>query len=839
MESHMPKHFLVVLTLVFTLAAPAFAVDCPSVTWSQLQGLTGYTDWVENLQPIDYDHDGKLDLVGSIRSNNTGISTLHSWHGVGNGTFEVPVSLGTTDVLDIEVANVNNDAYADLIGASYNLKFWVRFGNATGFDPPIYRNVDYTVYDISVIDLGNDSYPDLLVSSFVSGIFVLYQGTGDGSFIEVQRQTVGNTEYVTGNVAADFDADGRLDVAVSRRGSETVAVYFRNLDGTFTAPVLRPTGSFPNDVQKADFNEDGLPDLASTNWDNGTIDVFLNLGSRNFASRLTLSGSKPGSRGGMDPFKLVDVNGDGHVDILGGGINGSWMVTYLGRGNGTFASGSWFFPGDGIASIATGDFNGDTDLDVALGTFGELYIAEFTCATQVNGYSVSPVVSTSQNAPLRARVSGIAADTPLPLGTVTFKEGVTDLGTVNVDATGLAQLDLAGLSNGDHTITAVFSGNSTLGAATSASFVQKVTSATTTTTFAFPPAGSVYGTPFTFNVRINDGQILGYYFLSVDGVETERYSGGSVTLNLTPGQHTLSARFMGDTQNPPSESGPVVINTAKATAGIAKSGELTVRLGTSHNLQFTISGPNGTVTPTGSVQLLRGATVLGNGTLAGGVANVSATLERGSHDVTATYSGDGNFTTGSTSFTLTVVQNVPLAIEARGLQNGIAIRAVVPANTTTMTLYRSISGSGVWTAVGGWSTSSELDPTSLTRGVLYDYRLDATVSGSPQSSNIDSALLFNDDPLAVAATSVKLTHFTELRDAINALRSNAGLPAFNFDGSFGTHAVIRAAHLTAMRNAVAEARTALGMIAVTFTDGTPNGLAIRKMHIAELRDAAR
>ena len=169
-----------------------------------------------------------------------------------------------------------------------------------------------------------------------------------------------------------------------------------------------------------------------------------------------------------------------------------------------------------------------------------------------------------------------------------------------------------------------------------------------------------------------------------------------------------------------------------------------------------------------------------------------------------------------------------------------AIPAVIPGGTTSPTMLRRVHGTETWAVVPSWTTASPLDTGTFTRGVLYDYRLDVTITGGgTQQSNIDSALLFTDPTLTVGSTAVKLAHFTELRDSINALRTMAGLPAFAFDGTFGAGATIRASHLTAMRTAVSEARTMLGMLSPAFTDGSPAGVNIKKTHIAELRDATR
>lgn len=820
--------------ILFTLVASA--TDCPSVVWSDVQRLGGASTVIPLLETVDYDHDGKLDLVGLPDSART----LHTWRGLGDGTFAPPVSLGTNTVYDFTVGNVNGDAYADIVGST-GTKLWVRLGNATGFDPAIETSLNYTADDVSIIDLGDDSVSDLLVSS--TTIFVLYHGVGNGTYVEVRRQDTGATDMRT-SIFADFDGDGRGDIAAILRSSKTNAVYFRNVDGSFAAPVALPTGSYPTDLQAADFNEDGQPDLVSTNWDDGTIDVFLNLGGRAFSSRLVLPGSIPGKAGNVSALRLADVNGDSHTDILAGAINGGWMVTYLGIGDGTFASGSWYsaFAQNGVQSIAAGNFDGDTDIDVALGGYQQLLTTTKTCATQVLLRTLSPLVTSGNPAPLRAAVSGLSSAMPLPRGTVAFKEGATILGTVDATTDGSASLDLNTLALGSHTITAEFSGNATLPPATSASIVQGVTSSVTNTIFFFPPEPSVYGTPYSFYVGIrwsNNTNVTGKYILTVDGVESERQNNATITLNLAPGPHTLSARYFGDSYTPASESGRQVLTTEKAAVTVTKSGDTTLRLGATHNVQIAVASAAGLPTPTGSVQLTRGGAVVGNATLAGGVANFNVTLPRGGHDLIATYSGDGNFNATTLNFMLTVVQNLPLVIDARGLPSAMSVRAVVPADTTAMTLLRRVSGTSTWIVVNGWSLAADLDPSSLARGVVYEYRLDATVAGNPQSSNIDSAMLFHDDTLVAGVTPIARAHFTELRGAINAMRTAAGLEPFFFDPTFA-QPFVRADHVTLMRDAAAEARAAFGLSPMTFTDPSLSaGMPIKAAHIQEIRDAVR
>lgn len=841
------------LILVLTLNASVLAEDCPNVTFTLEQTLGGYPGAVENLRTVDYDHDGKLDLVGGIEQAG-GFATLHSWRGVGDGTFEPAVSLGDTQVMDLQVINVNNDAYDDLVGVSYNSKIWTRLGNATGFDVAIVTSVNYTPYDLHAGNFNEGTADvDLVTSQLFNGIFVVYQGNGDGTFTETRRVTVASpSDWITNSIVADFDNDGRFDVALGRRIAEKLEVYFRNVDGTFASSVSVTTGTWPDELLAADFNEDGLPDLVSNNWDEGTIDVFENLGSRTFASRQILAGSPPGHGGGLDSLHVVDINGDANLDILAGAVNGEWVAIHLGEGDGTFRSGSWFTTGDSVFSIASGNFDGATDayLELALGSdqfdagvfSGKLLTADYACAPQVNLYSVAPVISSGQTAKFRAAVSGFSDSTPNPLGSVTFKEGATTLGTDDVDADGLASLDLAGMSVGDHTITAEFSGNSTIDPATSPSIVQKVRVETSATTITV--GTSTHGEPFDSTVVIKsiyNATTLGYYYLTLDGVteSATRWSGAMLSLTLSAGPHSISAEFTGDSVNPPSTSPNYNFTTAKHAVTLAKSGDTTVREGTAHSIQITVSATT-SPTPTGSVELFRGATSVGSGVMSGGIATINATLPRGAYEYTAVYSGDTSYLTGSTAFTLNVLANAPLAIDAHGLDSTVSVPAVVPAGTTATTMYRSVSGANSWSAVSNWTLISPVDDgTGMTRGVLYDYRLDAIVSGNLQQSNIDSALLYTDNTLVSGGTAIKLGHFSEVRSSVNALRTMAGLPPFVFDGTFGAGMNVLASHVTALRTAVSEARTAMGMVPATFTDGSVSGLNIKTVHVTDLRDAAR
>jgi hypothetical protein len=844
------RRFAVVATLcVLSTFAQALSADCLSAIWSTRQSRLDGAGMIRSLQTVDYNRDGKLDLVGLIDPTNLGNQgVLNLWPGLGDGTFAPPVSLGTSDLEHVEVVDINNDGIPDLVMTNRFSQLLVRLGNGTGFDPPMIQNLDYTANQFVSVHLNGDGFADLVMQGF--DVIVVYHGDGHGHFTETRRLNA--TPLVTAVVAADFDGDGLTDIAYAIRpysgATGSVNVAFQRADGSFEPPLVIPVPDWPSDLAVGDLNEDGLPDLVTLNYNSiyardPAVVVILNLGSRAF-SRSDLTTGISAKVGEMISVRLADVNGDNHLDIVAGAVNGGYVLSYAGKGDGTFRSPTLYAsPFSTLYSIALGDFDGDHVPDLAIGNYQSFVTARSSCGTQVYLHTVSPVLTLGQSAPLRALVSGLASSTPLPRGTVTFREGMTTLGSAAIDATGFASLDVSGFPIGSHTLTADFSGNSEALPATSQDIVEKMTNVASTTKFVFPPAPSVDGKPYTFTVDVRNQFGNSYapgpcFVLSVDGVESNRCS-YQVTLTFSAGPHTLIATFLGDTITPPSTSGPVMITTVQPPPSFAySSGALTVREGENHQLQFSITGPAGKV-PSGTARLLNGSTLLGNATVSSATVMLTATLTRGTYAVTAVYSGDTNFAGGTVNLTLTVLPYVPLAIHASSRPNAISIRAVLPDFTTSMTLYRRVSGSGdAWQVINGWTVQSEFDSVLLTRGVLYDYRLDVVADGNMLSSNIDSALLFTDDPVVAGATVVKRVHFDELRLLINALRANAGLAPFSFDSSYAGP-LVRASHLASLRTALTEARLALGMSAPSYTDAASSGTRIKAIHVVELRQQAQ
>jgi hypothetical protein len=131
-----------------------------------------------------------------------------------------------------------------------------------------------------------------------------------------------------------------------------------------------------------------------------------------------------------------------------------------------------------------------------------------------------------------------------------------------------------------------------------------------------------------------------------------------------------------------------------------------------------------------------------------------------------------------------------------------------------------------------------MDPSVPSRGFAFEYQLNgALTNGTPFSSNLDSAIMFIDDVLTVA-TKVRRVHFNDLRTAVNLLRAQAGLSAFQYDSTYFTSNLIRASHVLGLRTALTQARQQLGTAAATFP-AVSVGSPVRAVDVQGLRDLAR
>jgi len=265
----------------------------------------------------------------------------------------------------LTVGDFNNDGKLDIAtGSDYpNQEIYVWLGNGNGsFQNAISTpSPFYHQFVMLAADFNGDGRLDLAVSD-VEGDTGIFLGKGDGTFTQVDVLTGYPSEPAfIGD--GDFNGDGKLDLYVVRFGSSQsqFELYLGNGDGTFqaTQPVNIPT-SFGSDGI-GDFNGDGFLDLAMGDGATGSINVLLGNGDGTFQPPVAY----PAGYGGAS-VTAADMNGDGKLDLVTYSQNG--VAILLGKGDGTFTlAGDVEFVADTTFNdIKVGDFNGDGFPDVAV-----------------------------------------------------------------------------------------------------------------------------------------------------------------------------------------------------------------------------------------------------------------------------------------------------------------------------------------------------------------------------------------------------------------------------------------------------------------------------------------
>ena len=220
---------------------------------------------------------------------------------------------------------------------------------------------------VAVGDFNKDGMPDFAVVNNGDNTISVFLGQANGTFQALTPFSTGTGSAPYAIAAADFDGDGKLDLAVARNGANDVAIFTGKGDGTFNAATTFAAGTGPVALAVADFNGDKKLDLAVANYTASSLTVLLNTTSGGNLSFSPASGSPFATDSNPTSVAVADFNGDKKLDLAVGTWTGQNVDIFLGQGNGSFTKGTPFNAGEPVWAVAGADFDGNGKVDLALG----------------------------------------------------------------------------------------------------------------------------------------------------------------------------------------------------------------------------------------------------------------------------------------------------------------------------------------------------------------------------------------------------------------------------------------------------------------------------------------
>ena len=258
----------------------------------------------------------------------------------------------------------------------------MRLNNGNGtFGPDIKYPLGNWPHKLATSDLNGDGILDFVTVLNYTGPISILLGNGNGTFgaAVTNFSPMGVSEMALG----DFNSDGRPDLAtavtfgnaLSIRLNQTkpslhlssVELLGASIQLTNPAPTAYAIGNNPKNAVLNDFNGDGFPDLAIPEPFLNRIAVKLNTHSNSFGEATNfMAGS------GASFVAAGDLNGDGKLDLVSANNGGIAVATnvsvLLGSGNGSFGTATNFPTANSPQRVVIGDFNNDTNLDLAVGS---------------------------------------------------------------------------------------------------------------------------------------------------------------------------------------------------------------------------------------------------------------------------------------------------------------------------------------------------------------------------------------------------------------------------------------------------------------------------------------
>lgn len=265
---------------------------------------------------VDFNHDGKLDVVTADYHGNSVSILLNTGGGMLGAKTSYPTVAGA-ETSNLAVGDLNGDGNLDVVAVNpQNASVSEFLGRPDG---TLIAAVTTAVgvigntqpYSVALGDFDHKNGLDMAIGDLAGGPMIVRLRDVDGSYQAPVLYNGGVGPNIV--ITTDLDLDGNLDLVIANRNGGTVTSLMGRGDGTFKKAVSRSTGpmSGPYTLSVADFNQDGVPDVATANYLSANVTVLLGTGDGQLETAIDTGRSGTICYG----VATVDLDGDGKPDI--------------------------------------------------------------------------------------------------------------------------------------------------------------------------------------------------------------------------------------------------------------------------------------------------------------------------------------------------------------------------------------------------------------------------------------------------------------------------------------------------------------------------------------------
>jgi hypothetical protein len=384
-----PTGFICAVFSAFLSATAASATSFQTAT------TTSIAPYLPSAAAVaDFNGDGTMDLALAISNGSS--HALRILNGNGDGTLAFATDLATTAAPGgLLAADLNGDGIADLAvtNTASNIisiflcngdgTFQARTDYATGTGPTAIAGGDFR---------GDGVKDDLAVINGSANSIAIFLNDGNGTLTATGSGTWPTApDSLAGLAVGDFNGDAIDDLAASRNTADTVQLFFGSDIGTFASGSGIAVGTGPSALAATDLNHDGVSDLVVVNSGSATVSVIT--GSRGGSPMVsaTYPVTTPADSGANPrAISLADFNRDGILDIAVANNVSNTLSVLGGRGNATFAAAEPFADGGAPSALAWGDLDGSGNELISTSTTNATYSVLLNNSPPAAGLSVLP-----------------------------------------------------------------------------------------------------------------------------------------------------------------------------------------------------------------------------------------------------------------------------------------------------------------------------------------------------------------------------------------------------------------------------------------------------------------